>query len=264
MMIDSELFSKGHPVRAEASLAHVLENHKEATLKKIKGISDLGQLTDAFIKRLIDESLVKPLKIHFDRWTQKQRTEEIDASLFPANFFVEEGCSYQKQVARISIPFSGDPILLKYAPTPCGFSFPQGEVIDKTIRFDVILWGSPDDRQRVTQEIQHNCELIRECAAKINEQVKAFNESLPAQVEATVASKLGELTDQRSIFDDLGIPEEREEPFLPSRPSATPSPKKAKARAGQIIQIIQHQYVQQLNQTNYNVGDVNNVVRASG
>jgi hypothetical protein len=98
----------------------------------------------------------------------------------------------KKQVARLSIPFAGEPTLLEYAPNPCGLTFPQGEVRGNTLQFDVILWGNPDDAQRVRDEIQRNRELLSSCAASINKQVKEFNELLPAQVKGAFTAKLDE------------------------------------------------------------------------
>jgi hypothetical protein len=232
-------------------------------------------MTDSFLERLVKESLVEPLAIEFDRMTHKLRTEELDGSvisrnsmagrMFASGDFDDEEifgqCGNKKQVSRLSIPFTGDPTLLEYAPNPCGLTFPRGEVHGHTIQFDVILWGNADDAQRVKGEIQGNRELLASCAANINRQVKEFNESLPAQVKAAFTTKLSELTQQYTIFEDLGITEEPEPPAVPNSP-APPRPKKGKARAGQIIQYVEKMFVQQLNQTNNNFGDVNNAIQS--
>jgi len=276
MVIQSNLFSKGHPLKAEAGLSDLLERHKRGVLSKIKNISDLDQMTDSFLEHLVKESLVEPITIQFDKITKKLRTDELDSSMIPQNSMAGrmlrsgrfDGSELlgqmgsQKQVARLSIPFTGDPTLLQYAPNPCGLTFPQGEVSGNTIQFDVILWGSsPDDDQRVKDDVQRNRELLASCAAGVNKQVKEFNEALPTQVKAAFATKLDELTKQHSIFDALGIPEEPELPALPNS-QTHPQPKKGKARAVQIIQIVEKMYVQQLNQTNNNIGDVNNAIQS--
>lgn len=249
MFIKSHLFSKGHPGKAEPGLSDVLEGHKRLILGKVRSISELDQMTDSFLELLVKESLVEPLAIHFDRMTRKLRTEKIDSSVIPHNSIagrmlrsgvfedselLDEGGN-KRQVARLSIPFAGDPALLNYAPNPCGMTSPQGDIYGNTIQFDVILWGTPDDTQRVKDDIQGNCELLSSCAASINKQVKEFNQFLPAQVKAAFTAKLDELTKQHTIFDDLGIAEEPAPPVLLSRPAAS-RPKKGKARAIQIIQ----------------------------
>ena len=238
-------------MKAEPGLSSLLEGHRLRIVEKIRNISDLDQMTDSFLEQLVVGSLVEPLVMQFDRMTRKLRTEELDRPVIPR----------KKQVARLSIPFNGDPKLLEYAPNPCGLTLPRGEVCGKTVQFDVILWGNPDDTQRVKDEIQRNRDLLSSCAASINKQVKEFNELLPAQVKGAFTAKLDELTNQHTIFDDLGIPEEPEPPVLSSSPSA-PQPKKGKARAAQIIQNIETMYVQQLNQTNNNRGDVNNAIQS--
>jgi hypothetical protein len=117
-------------------LSDALESHKRAVVNKIKAISDLDQMTDAFLARLVKESLVEPLNIQFDKITKKLRTERLDASYLPAgsmgarrysrmgDFPLEGG--NQKQVARLTIPFSGEEDLLKFSPNTCGMKFPQG------------------------------------------------------------------------------------------------------------------------------------------
>ena len=276
MFITSNLFSKGHPFKAEAGLSNVLEAHKRRILEKIRAISDLDKMTDAFLERMVKESLVEPLAIQFDQMTRKLRTEELDSSVIPYNsmagrmlragfdeseLFSEGGNT--RQVARLSIPFIGDPKLLEYAPNPCGMTFPKGEVCGATIQFDVILWGNPDDAQRVKDEIQRNRELLSSCAVSINKQVKEFNELLPAHVEGAFTAKLDELTNQHTIFDDLGIPEEPEAPVLPSSPTIPhPQPKRGKARAVQIIHNVEKLFVQQLNQMNNNLGNVSNAIQS--
>ena len=275
MVIKSNLFSKGHPLKREPGLSDVLEGHKRHILDKVRSISDLDQMTDAFLEHLVKKSFIEPLAIQFDRMTHKLRTEELDGSVIPHNSMAGrmlrsgdfdeselfgEGRN-KKQVGRLSIPFTGDPMLLEYAPNPCGLTAPRGEVCGNRIQFDVILWDNSDDSQRVKGEIQRNRELLSSCAASINKQVKEFNELLPAQVKSAFAAKLDELTKQYTIFDELGIAEEPEPPVTPSSPTTT-GPKKGKARAIQIIQNIEKMFVQQLNQTNNNLGDVNNAVQS--
>jgi hypothetical protein len=82
-------------------------------------------------------------------------------------------------------------------------------------------------------------------AGKLNQQVKAFNESLPAQIKVAFAAKLDELTQQYAVFDELDIPEQPEAQVLPT--SSTPAkPKTAKARAVHITQYIDTMFVQKL------------------
>jgi hypothetical protein len=271
-MIRSNLFDVGGPLKAEAGLSDVLEGRKRGVVNRIRAISDLDEMTDPFLEGLVRKSLVEPLAIHFNRMTRKQRTETLNASYLPSesmggrrylrvgDFPLEGG--NQKQVVRLILPFSGEGDLLTYCPNSCTMNFPQGEVNGKTIQFDVILWGSSDDAQRVRDEIRSNCDLIVEYAGKINQQVKAFNESLSAQVKAAFAAKLDELTKQRAILDDLGIPEEPEPRAIESSPIPA-RPKTARSRVVHVTQYIDSMFVQQLNQTNYNVGDVNNAIQSS-
>jgi hypothetical protein len=261
VIIRSNLFSRGHPLKAEAGLSDVLDAHKRGIINKIKSITELDQMTDSFCERLVKDSLVEPLVLHFDRITRQTRTEEIDGSFFPGDFFVERGRHYPKTVVRILIPFSGDPKLLEYSPSMAGLTFPRGVVCGNTIQVDILMWGYQDDASRVKQELDSNRTLLETCATNVSKQAKEFNESLATQIKAAFAAKLDELTKQHAIFDDLGIPEEPEPP-MPSSPVA-PKPKKGKARAEQIIVNVETMLVQALNQTNNNAGDVNNAIQSN-
>src|SRR6516225_3831099 len=108
----------------QPSLSDVLEDHKRKILSQIKAITDLSQLTDQFLGDLVKESLVEPLCLHFSRMTRQLRTEQFDGSEFPFDFAVERGRRYPKTVARISIPFSGDPSLVEHTPNEGVFNFP--------------------------------------------------------------------------------------------------------------------------------------------
>jgi hypothetical protein len=262
MFVRSSLFNRGHPLKAEPGLSDALDSHKRGIIKKIKNITDLDQMTDSFCERIVKEALVEPVVLHFDRMTRQTRTEEIDGSSFPGDFFVERGRRYPKTVMRILIPFSGERKLLEYSPSTAGLTFPRGEVCGNTIQFDILMWGYPDDASRVKQDLDSNRSLLETCATNVSKQVKEFNAALAPQVKAAFAEKLAELTTQHGIFDDLGIPEEPETPALPSSPTISP-PKKGEARVTHITQYIDTMIVQTLNQINTNVGDVNNAIQSS-
>jgi hypothetical protein len=282
VLIRSSLFSRGHPLKPEPGLGEVLENHKRKVINHIRGISDRDQMTPPLLEKLIKDSVVEPLSIHFDKMTHTKRTEtlrgdDLRASI-PFNSMAGrrlmsgwsdeseyEELGQSKQVYRVSIPFSGDPILLKYSPSTCGLTFPQGEVSDHSIEFDVLLWGgSPEDQQKAKTEVRGNLELIRTYADRINQQVKEFNESLAGPLKAAFDAKLTELGNQQSIFDDLGIPEAPEPVAVAADAATTPTPaRRSKGRSPQItIQMIGTLITDQLNQINYNAGDVNNAIQS--
>jgi hypothetical protein len=254
------LFGKGCLTR-QPSLSDLLDAHKRAILNKISGISNLDDMTDAFVVGLVKDSLVEPLVLHLDKQGYVLRTEQIDGSLFPGEFVVERGRRYPQQVARISIPFSGDRKLLEHTPDGACTRFPHGEVSGHTIHFDVIMWGG-DGGSRAKEEVENNRKLLESYAANVNRQIKAFNEALATEVKAAFEKKLDELTKQHAVLADLGIPEGPEPEPLPHGPAAMQPKKKGRARAVQITQIIGTVYVERFNQVNKNLGDVNNAVQA--
>jgi hypothetical protein len=261
MLIQSHLFEKGF-MSQQLSLYDILSHHEQQTINKIKKLALLDDMTDSFLTSLVKDSLVEPLVIHFDDLTRNLRTEQFGGSEFPFDFTVRRGNKYPKTVARITLPFSGDTQLLRHTPNEYCGNFPQGEVRGHTIQFDIVLWGYQDDERRVKELLEDNLRLIKKYGERVAKQVKQFNEGLPEKVNAAFNVKLGELTQQHSIFDKLGIKEEVITPLVSAGCSPVPQPKKQPSRATYIIQFVANQYVQQLNQTNNNIGDVNNAIQS--
>lgn len=249
---------------SQPGLYDVLAGHEQQTIAKIKVISSLDEMNEAFLSNLVKDSIVEPLEFHFDKQTYRLRTEEFDGAEFPFDFHAYRGKRYPKQVARISIPFSGDSQLLRFTPSTCSMNFPIGEGSGNTVQFDVILWGYQDDERRVKEQIDDNIRRLKRDAENSANDVRLFNESLPEKVKAAFNAKFEELTKQHSIFGSLGI--KAEEPPAPSypRPSALNQKlKKERPQPVQIIQFIERMYVQQLNQKNNNAGDVNNAIQSN-
>jgi hypothetical protein len=271
MLIRSSLFSRERGNNPD--LYEVLEHRKRAFLQSIDGIASLDQMTDAFLNRMVRESLVTPVALHLDQTTRKTRTEHFRGEEFPDRFMfnVYEGSSYPKTVTRLSIPFSGDPGLLRHCPSSHTFNPPFGEVNGNLIQFDLVLWGYSDDAKRVADEFTRNRDALVLYTNNANSQVKAFNEQLPGVVTSAFNAKLDRLTAQHSFLDALGIKEEAP-PLSPiyAPSGASTKPKKETSRRTHIIQHIQQtyvQYIQQmnvntLNQTNNNTGDVNNEIQS--
>ena len=264
MVIKSHLFADG-PLTNRAGLLDLLMGHEHQTISHIKEISSLDQMTEDFLARLVKDSLVEPIQLHFDGLTYQLRTEEFDGSEFPFGFHVYQGKRYPKQVARISVPFSGDQQLLKYTPATCMMNFPLGQVAGRTICYDVILWGLHNDESLVKEQVDRNNQLLQRNADNSAGDVRRFNESLPTKVKAAFTTKFEELAKQHSIFGGLGI--KPQEPVQPAYPLPSPAKsqklKKERPQPTQIIQYIENMYVQELNQTNNNEGDVNNAIQSN-
>jgi hypothetical protein len=288
VFIISNLFAKGHPLKAEPGLSQALDAHKWKLIEKIQSVSDLKTMTEAFVDGIVKEAWVEPLTLHLDAKVRSHYTGIFDgytlgvamSEITPAGQEARSAPglpswdflgTVPKQVVRISVPFKGNPILLEYAPDKCGMHLPRGEVSGNRIQFDVMLWGNPEDNERVKQEIQGNLDLIAEYARSNNQQAKRFNDALPPQIKAEFAAKLNQLTQQHAFLDDLGIPEQAEPPQLkPQEHQVEASPvQEVKERSGPVIHItqyiIQHigqQFVERMKQTNYNEGDVNNAIQS--
>lgn len=264
MIIDKFLFYNGNIFNVgNHNLQRHLFLHESHIKRTINEIYSIDEMTETFLHNLVKSSIVEPLIIHFDLKTQKMRKESFYRREMPLEFCHLSDGPYDKTVARISIPFSGDTVLLELAPNSVLSCFPKGEVNGKSIQFDVVLWGYEDDNKRVKREIEMNLGLLRDFSKYTNDQIKQFNEMLPKRIEAAFKNKFQELSTQLTIFEELGIKEAEHDPdpqLSYSNEEPFPHEKVRQSRQVLIIQSINNMYVQTLNQINYNSGDVNNAI----
>ena len=243
------------------NLEMVLIAHERKMVDTIRSVVDIEALTDKFVTDLVNQSLVATVKLL--PMTKKVRSERIDASQFPPHFSVMGENSYVEQVARLSIPFTGDRAILEHHPNQGFMNVPMGEINGDKIEWDVVLFKYNDDGKQVAQEIKNNQSMIETLLKNGNKQVDDFNKRLPTVLKDAFSKKLEELTRQLAIFEELGIPDTEEEKTQQVSIIERSPVKRAKARAAVILQIVENQYVQQYTQINKNDGDVNNAVQSN-
>lgn len=237
MLNNTDLFFGGNSFCNRGySLSMLLIGHEKKVLVHIKSISNPAELTDNFMIDLVKKSLIEPLHIKYDESTRKTRTEN------------------GKTVATISIPFDGCATLFDHCPDEFQTSFPRGRIEGKEIKFDVIC----DDK--VADLISSNRITMNYYVERVNKQIQKFNESLPPKVLSIFESKFESLSREHAALDAIGIPEKNDEvqkiTHVAHRQKMT-RPKQI------IIQFIDKMYVQQLDQKNYNNGDVNNAIQSN-
>ncbi len=221
-------------------------------------------MTDDVVQRIVRDSLVELPSIDFENMTYNTRTEEISKSIFPTDiYFHDRNGLVLRQVARISIPFRGDPACFRYSASTFGSAFPIGRISGGMIEFDVIFWGYQDDEERVKQQVEQQKEALKTYIGYAAEDVWKFNQQLPGIVEAAFRKRLDEFTKHTSFLDSLGMKAESPKPAnVPIGKPDSPLSRKPEQRPVQIIQNIKAIYVRQLNQTNNNSGDVNNAIQS--
>lgn len=257
----NNLFFEGNPLGRGASISDVLQAHEKKILDRVERITDIEELTDEFLQGLVRDALVAPINLKANEKTCVKRTEYFAANELPCNRFdhFSSGEKYPKTVATISLPFTGDPELFKHSPKTSTMSFPHGDVVGSSIKWDVIFWGESIEGgdAGIIKGIESNEQFIKERAEKVNEEVKAFNFTLPEKIGKIFQKKYDRLKQENATLDALGIVEEKPDV------SPYPSPKKSRQKPQQVINRFQVIITDQLNQMNYNVGDVNNAIQST-
>lgn len=271
MRIREPLFFNDRGIR----LSMALEAHQAETLSKIQGIASLDAMTDAFLEQLVESSLVNPVGLKLDQVKHTPRIEQIPAEEFydRFRFNVRSGSSYPKTVVRYTIPFTGEGDLFKYVPDGCPLNFPRGQIRGQGIEFDVVLWVEDEEhKQKFRKEQEANLSLIVECVNSTNSQVNGFNRRLPTVVSEAFNAKLDTLTGLHDFLNTLGSTVAKPDPITREAvPRAAPTTKKRSPREAQIIQHVQHIYIEQIekmavetfNQSNSNTGNVNNAIQSN-
>ena len=246
-LIRDHLFSDGGGWSGRPGLREMMEQHQRAILDRIKRIHSLDQMTDDVVRGIVRDSLVEPPSLDFENMTYNTRTEEINKAISPMEFrFFNGSETFPKQVARISIPFRGDPACFRHAASTFGTAPPNGRISGGAIEFDVVFWGYQDDEERLKREVEQQKEGLKTYMGYAAEDVRNFNQQLPGIVEAAFRKRLEEFTKHTSILDSLGI--KAESPSSANPPMSkheSPPAKKKEPRPVQIIQHIQAMYVQE-------------------
>jgi hypothetical protein len=274
MLIRSLLFSRDNG--RVPDLIDVLRHRERQVEQTIAAIGSLDQMTDDSLTRLISSSLITPITLHLsERPLSETRAEQFRANELPNHWHSDPpGRTYPRSVVRVSIPFSGDPLLLRHCPSLQNGCPPLGEVNGNLIQFDLVFWQGSDGEQ-IWQQYDENLDRLVYYIRNANADVMEYNERLRTTVTAAFNAKLDMLTAQSSALDALG--------FLRAAPARTATTAATTATRAKrqpptrehIITKIEQTFivlidklqadirVETFNQTNANCGDVNNEFQSS-
>ncbi len=162
----------------------------------------------ASAKDLVQRYSIAPPELHFDKVYVTSYEKEVSAEDHPSSFFIRHGESYKRQVVVYHVPVSGDTDFLRYAPNPnlmWTHELQTGRGSEGVeVYFEIIVFG--DDGERVKRSYEEIKTNLTKQLTNVTNQIKAYNESLPHQIEEFVNQRKQELTKQSSILDQLGVP----------------------------------------------------------
>lgn len=220
--------TRDNPLFYEGDLAATLRGQSESITEQINAMPKnqfLSTPEEDLREHYYQVNYVDPLKIYEENMEMEQNETRIDVSRYAdRNPFRREGPIYVQGIKlKISIPFTGDPMLWKLRPNSWQTTFPRA-IINQPIGNDAgyieFIFQHPSDSQHEILKSEFDSELksIRFYIDAQLGQINAFNQSLPALIEQAIGVRKKRLELNEAIAGSFGIPLKRRD----GAPSVTP------------------------------------------
>ena len=152
----------------------------------------------------IEKYKINPIVLNDSEIKVENRREMISSEYFPTSFFEFDNKSFEKEVYRFHIPYTGDSVLLRCVPSTRILWTEEVIITDSEIIYDVI-------------DFQENVEVIKSERDKVkgyiisqlvnvNGQVKQYNENLRHELETSITQIVSKLSKENQFTAALGIP----------------------------------------------------------
>jgi len=172
-----------------------------------------------YIKYLVVKYQVEPLLFFWDKKYTTTFDKMIPAELHPsANFFVEEGEEYSRQIITYHIPYSGDRDLLHCKRSMLGGRSIETEIHENEISFDIINWRN--DPEEIKREANEIISYIKEQENYIKNEINGYNSNIENEARKIFQARKAVILKQYNLVESLGVPFKRAEkvPFTFSVP----------------------------------------------
>lgn len=157
------------------------------------------------VEKLHRRYKLAPLDIRFDEASVQSRQKMIPAEQFPdIRFNVKPGKSYEKQVIRYYIPYSGTEDLLTCVPNPRIVWTCTVQLEDGHICFDIVdFYG---DATRVKTEADRIINPMKQQLENVQNNVETYNQQLSDDIRQIVEEQKKSILKRLSVVEDLGLP----------------------------------------------------------
>jgi len=183
-----------------------------------------------YIEYLVNKYQIEPLLFF---WEEKYVTEYqkmIPAESHPpANFFIEKGEKYLRQIITYHIPYSGNRNLLHCSRSVFGGRSIEAKNYESEISFDIINWcDDPEETKRNAEEI---ILYIQKQENYIKNEVYGYNSDLENKVHKIFQDRKTVILKQYNFAESLSVPFKKAEkvpssfvvPIVKKKPIIKPS-----------------------------------------
>jgi len=165
-----------------------------------------------YMEYLVNEYQIEPLVFFWEKKYVTEYDKMIPAESHPpANFFIEKGEKYSRQIITYHVPYSGNRNLLHCGRSMLGGRRIETEIHESEISFDIINWLN--DPKKITQEAEEIISYIKEQENYIKNEICGHNSDLENKARQIFQDRKAAILKQYNLVESLGVPFKKAEKF---------------------------------------------------
>jgi len=197
--------------------AHLNELNQEIQSEDKNRLLNMNEIK--YMEYLVNKYQIEPLEFFWEKKYVTECDKMIPAESHPAaNFFIEKGEKYSRQIITYHVPYSGNRNLLHCSRSMLGGRRIETEIHESEISFDIINWLN--NPEKITQEAEEIISYIKEQENYIKNEICGYNSDLENKARQIFQDRKATILKQYNLVESLGVPFKRAEkvPFTFSVP----------------------------------------------
>ena len=193
----------------EFDLRAFLDGISQTMYGEIASLSEeqvLNTSSDDLSNYFVEKHRIEPAAIDESGITQERSDSEIEVSGRIDFGVLDRNSPAFVPGTRITlfVPFSGDSLLFRCAPSTFSLGTPRGEVRSRELVL-IYDWIAPDI-PGAKREIERDLQQIKTHLSRIETQVNEFNSTLRQKADQEIAARREKLLRDRGVVESLGFP----------------------------------------------------------
>ncbi len=183
-----------------------------------------------YMEYLVNKYQFEPLEFFWEKKYVTEFDKMIPAESHPpANFFIEKGEKYLRQIITYHIPYSGNRNLLYCSKSIYGGRSIEAEIHESEISFDIINWC--DDAEEIKRNAEEIILYIQKQENYIKNEIYGYNSDLEKKAHKIFQDRKTIILKKYNLADSLDVPFKRAEkvpssfvvPIVKKKPIIKPS-----------------------------------------
>lgn len=191
----------GFRLFAEYDLGDALSAQLKKAVNEISQKEIDCENSKSFIESYLKEITIERLILDSEAVTARMEKAMIPAEYFPGTFMTDRGNSYEKPIAVFSVPFTGDKQLFNSRPSTFMMWSEEVAIEGNNLVFEIIVFS--EDADKIKVERDGIISKINQQLVNINNQVDAYNASLPKNITDIVNAECKKRSSESDLLSKL-------------------------------------------------------------